>query len=92
LAGADFRQVWSAAGLSDAAIQACLTIKVLFGLPLPQTTGFGESVLELVGLTWTGLGRTSALCAAARKDYPPPFHIRDQRVRCTCRAAEGEGE
>jgi hypothetical protein len=30
---------------SDAAIQACLTIKVLFGLPLRQTTGFLESLL-----------------------------------------------
>ena len=35
---------------SDAAIQACLTIKVLFGLPLRQTTEFVESLLELAGL------------------------------------------
>ena len=38
---------------SDAAIQACLTIKVLFGLPLRQTTGFVESLLALTGLEWT---------------------------------------
>ena len=37
---------------SDAAIQACLTLKVLFGLPLRQTTGFIESLLKLVGLGW----------------------------------------
>lgn len=37
---------------SDAAIQTCLTLKVLFGLPLRQTTGFGESLLRLVGLDW----------------------------------------
>ena len=37
---------------SDAAIQACLTIKVLFGLPLRQTTGFVESVLAFTGLEW----------------------------------------
>jgi hypothetical protein len=38
---------------SDAAMQqACLTIKVLFGLPLRQATGFVESLLELVGLDW----------------------------------------
>lgn len=37
---------------SDAAIQTCLTIKVLFGLPLRQTTGFVESLLKLVGLDW----------------------------------------
>jgi Transposase DDE domain len=37
---------------SDAAIQACLTFKVLFGLPLRQTTGFVERLMELVGLDW----------------------------------------
>ncbi len=34
---------------SDAAIQACLTFKVMFSLPLRQTTGFEESMFELVG-------------------------------------------
>lgn len=38
---------------SDAAIQACLTLKVLFGLPLRQTRGFVESLLHLVGLNWS---------------------------------------
>jgi hypothetical protein len=37
---------------SDAAIQACLTTKVLFGLPLRQATGFVESLLKLVSLDW----------------------------------------
>ena len=37
---------------SDAAIQVCLTMKVLFGMPLRQTTGFVESLLRLVGLDW----------------------------------------
>ena len=37
---------------SDAAIQTCLTLKVLFGLPLRQTTGFVESLLQLGGLDW----------------------------------------
>lgn len=37
---------------SDAAIQACLTLKVLFGMPLRQTTGFVESLLRLIGLDW----------------------------------------
>lgn len=37
---------------SDAAIQACLMIKVLFGLPLRQTTGFVASLLKLAGLDW----------------------------------------
>ena len=36
----------------DAAIQTCLTMKVLFGMALRQTTGFVESLLRLVGLDW----------------------------------------
>ncbi len=38
---------------SDAAIQTCLTIKVLFGMALRQTTGFVESLLRLTGLGWS---------------------------------------
>lgn len=37
---------------SDAAIQTCLTMKVLFGMALRQTTGFVESFLRLVDLDW----------------------------------------
>ena len=37
---------------SDAAIQTCLSMKVLFGMALRQTTGFVESLLKLVGLDW----------------------------------------
>ena len=37
---------------SDAAIQTCLSIKVLFGMALRQTTGFVESLLRLTGLDW----------------------------------------
>ena len=37
---------------SDAAIQTCLTMKVLFGMALGQTTGFVESLLRLSGLDW----------------------------------------
>jgi len=35
---------------TDAAVQTCLTMKVLFGMALRQTTGFMESLLRLVGL------------------------------------------
>ena len=35
---------------SDAAIRTCLTMKVLFGMALRQTTGFVESLLRLIGL------------------------------------------
>ncbi len=37
---------------SDAAIQFCLTIKVLFKLPLRQATGMVASLLTLAGLDW----------------------------------------
>ena len=46
---------------SDAAIQACLTVEVPFGLPLRQSepmvretlaNGFVASLLKLVGLDW----------------------------------------
>ena len=50
---------------SDAAIQACLTLKVLFGLPLRQTTGFVQSLLQLSGLDWT-VPDFSTLCRRQR--------------------------
>ena len=40
------------ATFADAAIQACLTLRALFGLPLRQTTGLVASLLELAGLDW----------------------------------------
>lgn len=40
------------ATFTDAAIQACLTLKALFGLPLRQTTGLVASLLELAGPDW----------------------------------------
>lgn len=40
-------------GYSDGAIQTCLTLKVLFGFALRQTTGFVESLLRLAGLAWS---------------------------------------
>ena len=50
---------------SDAAIQACLTSKVLFGLPLRQTTGFVQSLRQLSGLDWT-VPDFSTLCRRQR--------------------------
>ena len=38
---------------SDTAVQTCLTMKVLFGMALRQTTGFVQSLLKLIGLDWT---------------------------------------
>ena len=37
---------------SDAAIQFCLTIKVLFKLPLRQTTGMVACLLKMAGVDW----------------------------------------
>jgi hypothetical protein len=36
----------------DAAIQTCLTMKVLVSMALRQTTGFVKSLLRLIGLNW----------------------------------------
>ena len=38
---------------SDAAIQVCLTLKVQFGMPLREVTGFVESLVGLSRLNWT---------------------------------------
>ena len=37
---------------NDAALQTCLTMEVLSGMALRQTTGFVESLLRLIGLDW----------------------------------------
>ncbi len=39
---------------SDAAIQTCLTLKVLFGLPLRQTVGLVESLIQTGGARLAG--------------------------------------
>lgn len=49
---ADQKTVWETVFPTNA-IQTCLTIKVLFGMALRQTTGFVESLLHLIGLDWT---------------------------------------
>ncbi len=46
---------------SNAAIQFCLSLKVLFKLPLRQTVGMVASLLRLAGLDWT-VPDYSALC------------------------------
>lgn len=37
---------------SDTDIQTCLTMKVMFGMALRQTTGFVERLLQLIELDW----------------------------------------
>jgi hypothetical protein len=80
---------------SDAAIQACLTLKVLFGLPLRQTTGFVESLVKRVGLDWS-VPDFSTLCRRQRtlsvaipyKGSAGPLHL---LVDSTGIKAEDEG-
>ena len=50
---------------TDAAIQACLTLKTLFGLPLRQTTGMVAILLDLAGLDWP-VPDFSTLCRRQR--------------------------
>jgi hypothetical protein len=73
-----------------AAIQACLTLKVLFGLPLKQTTGFVESLLKLVGLDGS-VPDFSTLCrlsvAIPYKGSAGPLYV---LVNSTGIKAEGE--
>ncbi len=37
---------------SGAAILICLTLKILCGLPLRQTVGLVESLIQMAGLDW----------------------------------------
>ncbi|MTE01114.1 IS5 family transposase [Paracoccus sp. YIM 132242] len=81
---------------SDAAIQACLTIKVLFGLPLRQTTGFVASLLKLAGLDWP-VPDFSTLCRRQKtlavqlpcRGSSGPLHL---LVDSTAIKVRGEGE
>jgi len=81
---------------SDAAIQVCLTMKVLFGMPLRQTTGFVESLLRLAGLDWkvpdfSTLSRRQKTLSVAipYRGRTGPLHL---LIDATGIKAEGEGE
>ena len=58
---------------SDAAIQFCLTIKVLFKVPVRQTTGMVASLLKLSGLDWTV--PTIRHCADGKRRWPSRYRI-----------------
>ncbi len=81
---------------SDAAIQTCLTMKVLFGMALRQTTGFVESLLRLIGLDWAvpDFSTLSRRQKTLKVDIPyggsdGPLHL---LVDSTGIKVEGEGE
>jgi DDE family transposase len=81
---------------SDAAIQTCLTMKVLFGMALRQTTGFVGSLLKLIGLDWA-VPDFSTLCRRQKdlvvnipyRGSDGPLHL---LIDSTGIKAEGEGE
>ncbi|UWQ17725.1 IS5 family transposase [Jannaschia sp. M317] len=82
--------------LSDAAIQTCLTMKVLFGMPPRQTSGFVESLLQLVGLDWA-VPDFSTLCRRQRMlNVSLPYRVGsgplNLLIDSTRIKAEGEGE
>ena len=81
---------------SDAAIQTCLTMKVLFGMALRQTTGFVESLLRLAGLDWSvpdfsTLSRRQKTMAVAIP-YRGSQGALNLLIDSTGIKAEGEGE
>jgi len=85
------RQVYS-----DAAIQACLTLKMVFGMALRQTTGFVASLLELAGLDWSvpdfsTLSRRQKDLAVVlpRRASTGPMHL---LIDSTGIKVEGDGE
>ena len=81
---------------SDAAIQVCLTVKVLFKLPLRQTTGMMASLLTLANLGWavpddTTLCRRQKTLAVQipyrRADRPLNLLVDSTGIKCL-----GDGE
>ena len=81
---------------SDAAVQTCLTMKVLFGMALRQTTGFVESLLCLIGLDWdvpdfSTLSRRQKTLKVniPYRGSPGPLHL---LIDSTGIKVEGEGE
>ncbi|GLP85666.1 IS5 family transposase [Tritonibacter mobilis] len=81
---------------SDAAIQACLTLKVLVGLPLRQTIGFVASLLELSGLGWSVPDFSTLSRRQKALDVTIPYRgsngARHLLVDSTGIKVEGEGE
>ena len=81
---------------SDAAIQTCLTLRVLFGLPLRQTTSFVQSLLRLIGLDWAAPD-FSTLCRRqntlnVRLPYRGGTGPLNLLIDSTSIKSEGEGE
>jgi Transposase DDE domain len=81
---------------TDAAIQTCLTLKALFGLPLRQTTGMVASLLDLAGLDWP-VPDFSTLCRRQKTlmvhiPYRPSSGALHLLIDSTGVKAKGDGE
>lgn len=81
---------------TDAAIQTCLTLRALFGLPLRQTTGMVASLLDLAGLDWP-VPDFSTLCRRQKTltvhiPYRPSTGALHLLIDSTGVKAEGDGE
>ena len=84
------------ATFSDTAIQACLMLKALFGLPLRQTAGLVASLLELAKLDWP-VPDFSTLCRRQNNltvtiPYRPSSGALHLLIGSTGIKAMGEGE
>ena len=55
---------------SNCAIQTCLTMKVLFGIALRQTTGFVESPFHFIGLGGSGFQHLETPAEDPRREHP----------------------
>ena len=81
---------------SDAAIQTCLTLKVLFGMPLRQTTGFVQSLLRMVGLDWAVPDFSTLCCRQKTLNVSLPYRGAtgplNLLIGSTGIKSEGEGE
>ena len=67
---------------SDATIQVCLTLKVLFGLPLRRLSVSWKACCVWQGST--GKCRTSVPFAVAKRRSKSPSHTVVELARCIC--------
>ena len=81
---------------TDAAIQTCLTLRALFGLPLRQVSGLVASLMELAGLDWP-VPDYSTLCRRQKGlvvviSHRPGAGALHLLIDSTGIKAEGDGE
>ena len=81
---------------TDAAIQACLTLKALSGLPLRQTTGMVARLLDLAGLDWPvpdfSTRRRRQTTLTVHIPYRPGTGAMHLLIESSSAKAEGDGE